>query len=129
MDVITSPASMTSTEKKGRGRPKKELTPEEAAQKQAALVEKEMKRIARDAKKAQTEQERAVKAAAKEAKEAKRALKAGMAISAISAISAMPAIPVMSCAGGSCMMPSDNASLIAEIKATHDRLTSLLAYL
>jgi CRISPR/Cas system-associated exonuclease Cas4 (RecB family) len=121
---------MTSAEKKGPGRPKKVWTEEELAAKEVAKAEKaaakaEEKAAAKAIKDAE---KAAAKAAAKEEKEAAKA--AGVPVAK------KPKVPKpkVGAAGGgvaalSTDMPADTATLIAEIKATHDRMSALLALL
>jgi hypothetical protein len=121
---MSSPVSMTSTEKKGPGRPKKVWTEEELAAKE---VEKAAKAAVKAAAKAEEKAlakviKDAEKAAAKEAAAAAKA--AGLPVVKAPKV---PKVPKATALADS--LPSDTAELIAEIKKTHAHMTSLLALL
>lgn len=119
---------MTSAEKKGPGRPKKVWTEEELAAKEVAKAEKAAAKA--DEKAAAKALKDAAKAAEKEAAAAAKA--AGVPVA--KKPKAPKAPKVGGAAGGGVAalgtdMPADTATLIAEIKATHDRMSALLALL
>lgn len=113
---------MTSAEKKGPGRPKKVWTEEELAAKEVAKAEKAA---------AKAEE----KAAAKALKDAEKAAAkaAGVPVAKKPKAPKAPKAPKGAAGGGVAAlgtdMPADTATLIAEIKATHDRMSTLLALL
>ena len=118
---------MTSAEKKGPGRPKKVWTEEELAAKEVAKAEKAAAKA--EEKAAAKALKDAAKAAEKEAAAAAKA--AGVPVAKKPKA---PKAKVGGAAGGGVAalgtdMPADTATLIAEIKATHDRMSALLALL
>ena len=124
---------MTSTEKKGPGRPKKVWTEEELAAKE---VEKAHKAAVKAAAKAEEKAlakivKDAEKAAAKEAAAAAKA--AGLPVvkapKVPKATATATATAPLLIAPQSTVLPSDTTEIIAEIKATHARMSCLLALL
>ena len=125
---------MTSTEKKGPGRPKKVWTEEELAAKE---VEKAHKAAVKAAAKAEEKAlakivKDAEKAAAKEAAAAAKA--AGLPVVKAPKAPKVPkatatATASLLIAPQSTVLPSDTTEIIAEIKATHARMSCLLALL